>query len=61
MFGDDPDTTVTTARVGSGTDFGRAREGSKSWQEGLGGQGQEGSENPIGLERSTQARRAEGR
>ena len=26
MFGDDPDTTVTTARVGSGTIFGRARE-----------------------------------
>ena len=26
MFGDDPDTTVATARVGSGTDFGRARE-----------------------------------
>ena len=26
MFGDDPDTTVTTARVGSGTAFGRARE-----------------------------------
>ena len=26
MFGDDPDTTVTTARVGAGTDFGRARE-----------------------------------
>ena len=27
MFGDDPDTTVMTARVGSGTIFGRAREG----------------------------------
>ena len=26
MFGDDPDPTVTTARVGSGTTFGRARE-----------------------------------
>ena len=26
MFGDDPDTTVATARVGSGTAFGRARE-----------------------------------
>ena len=26
MFGNDPDTTVTTARVGSGTAFGRARE-----------------------------------
>ena len=26
MFGDDPDTTVTTVRVGSGTTFGRARE-----------------------------------
>ena len=26
MFGDDPDPTVTTARVGSGTAFGRARE-----------------------------------
>ena len=26
MFGDDPDLTVMTARVGSGTDFGRARE-----------------------------------
>ena len=27
MFGDDPDTTVTTVRVGSGTTFGRTREG----------------------------------
>ena len=27
MFGDDPDPTVTTARVGSGTAFGRVREG----------------------------------
>ena len=26
MFGDDPDTTVMTVRVGSGTTFGRARE-----------------------------------
>ena len=26
MFGDVPDTTVTTAQVGSGTAFGRARE-----------------------------------
>ena len=26
MFGDDPNPTVTTARVGSGTTFGRARE-----------------------------------
>ena len=26
MLGDDPDTTVTTVRVGSGTTFGRARE-----------------------------------
>ena len=26
MFGDDPDTTVATARVGSGTAFGRVRE-----------------------------------
>ena len=26
MFGDDPDTTVMTARVGSGTIFGRACE-----------------------------------
>ena len=26
MFGDDPDTTVTTARVRSGTTFGHARE-----------------------------------
>ena len=26
MFGDDPDTTVTTARVGSGTILRRARE-----------------------------------
>ena len=25
MFGDDPDPTVTTARVGFGTTFGRAR------------------------------------
>ena len=27
MFGDDPDTAVTTVRVGSGTAFGRSREG----------------------------------
>ena len=27
MFGDDPDTTVATVRVGFGTTFGRAREG----------------------------------
>ena len=26
MFGDDPDTTIATVRVGSGTAFGRARE-----------------------------------
>ena len=26
MFGDDPDTTATIVRVGSGTSFGRARE-----------------------------------
>ena len=26
MFGDDPDTAVTTVRVGSGTGSGRARE-----------------------------------
>ena len=26
MFGDDPDPSVTTARVGFGTTFGRARE-----------------------------------
>ena len=26
MFGDDPDTTVATVQVGSGTAFGRARE-----------------------------------
>ena len=26
MFGDDPDTTVATVRVGFGTTFGRARE-----------------------------------
>ena len=29
MFGDDPDPTVTTALVGSGTAFGRAREGGR--------------------------------
>ena len=27
MFGDDPDTTVATVRVGFGTTFGRARGG----------------------------------
>ena len=27
MFGDDPDPTVTTVRVGFGTTFGRALEG----------------------------------
>ena len=26
MFGDDPDPSVTTARVGSGTTFGRVRD-----------------------------------
>ena len=40
MFGDDSDPTVTTERVGFGevSDM-VAREGSESWQEGLGGHG----------------------
>ena len=44
MFGDDPDPTVMTARVGSGKFRTRM-------QRGLGGHDQEGSENPIGLKR----------
>ena len=49
MFGDDSDPTVMSERVGSGRSFGHVREGAASWQERLGGHGQEGSENPIGL------------
>ena len=48
MFGDDPDSSVTTARFGFGAVFGHGKRGA-SWQERLGGQGQEGSKNPIGL------------
>ena len=49
MFGDDPDPTVMTARVGSGKFRTRT-------QRGLGHRGQEGSKDPIGLERSMKAR-----
>ena len=35
MFGDDPDPTVTTTRVGFGTNFGRARGGDALCKEGL--------------------------
>ena len=48
MFGDDLDPTVTTARVRF-KGVSDARAGSTGWQERLGGHGQEGSENPIGL------------
>ena len=48
MFGDDPDPTATTARVGyGGVSDARAR-GLRAGKR-LGGHGQEGSENPIGL------------
>ena len=46
MFGDDLNPTVMTERVGSGRSFGHVREGAASWQERLGGHGQEGSEKP---------------
>ena len=36
MLGDDPDTTVTTPRVGSGTIFGRAREEGRGLMRGVG-------------------------
>ena len=49
MLGDDPVPPVTTTRVWFGEVFGRALEGATSWQERLGGHGQEGSKNPIGL------------
>ena len=48
MFGDEPNATVMTERVGR-VSFGRALEGAASWQERLGGHSQEGSKNPIGL------------
>ena len=48
MFGDDPNTAVTTTQVGS-RGVSDAREGAASWQEGLGGHSQEGHENQIGL------------
>ena len=44
MFGDDPNPTVTTNRVGYGTTFGRAGGDYALRKEGLDGHGQEGSE-----------------
>ena len=61
MLGDDPDPLVTTIHVWFGEVFGRALQGAASWQGRLGGHGQEGSKNPIGLEWSGRARRSEGR
>ena len=61
MLGDDPDTTVATVRFGSRGVFGRARGVYALCKEGLGGHGQEGSEHPIGLERSTKAKRSRGK
>ena len=51
MFGDDPDPTVTTVRVGFGEVFGRTPEGGR-WlcREGQTVR-QERIENPVGLER----------
>ena len=49
MFGDDPDPTVMTARVGS--EKFRTRT-----QRGLGRRGQAGRKDPIGLEWSMKAR-----
>ena len=41
MFGDDPETTVTTARVGSGTIFVRVRGDDALYKEGVSGPGGE--------------------
>ena len=49
MLGDDPDPSVMTERVGFGAGSDVRARGATSWQERLGGHGQEGSENPIGL------------
>ena len=49
MLGDDTNPTEMTERVRFGVGFGHAQEGVDGWQERLGGHGQEGSENPIGL------------
>ena len=48
MLGDDLDSLVMTAQVGFGG-VSDMRVGSAGWQERLGGHGQEGSKNPIGL------------
>ena len=49
MFGDDSDPKVMTERVGFGAGSDARARGAASWQERLGGHGQEGSKNPIGL------------
>ena len=49
MFGDDLNPTVTIERVRFGAGFGHTQEGVDGCAERLGGHGQEGSENPIGL------------
>ena len=48
MFGDDPDSSVTTTRFGFGVVFGRAQDGVGGCAEGLGGLTR-GSQNPVGL------------
>ena len=48
MFGDDPDPTVTTARVGFEVVSDAHARGLRAGKR-LGGHGQEGSEKPIGL------------
>ena len=48
MFGDDPDPSVTTARVGSGRSFGRARKGFAGCVKRLGSQAR-GKQNLVGL------------
>ena len=58
---DDLDPTVTTERVGFGTAGGGARGVYALCKQGLGDHGKEGSKNSIDLERSTKAKRSEGR
>ena len=61
MFGNDPDSLVTTARFGFEAVFGRAGGVDALRKEGLGGHGHEGSKTSIGLKQSTKAKRSDGR
>ena len=56
MFGDDPDPTVTTVRVGSGTTFGCARGVDALCKEGVGGLARGKLITRLVTERSTKER-----